>query len=60
WGGYSDFNQCVELTIYNISGNENTSSIYTELDREQPGEKYIAQRESMFLFMPSISYKLTI
>jgi len=60
WGIYDEFNHSIELTLYNISGNKNASYIYSELDRDFPNQKYKALKESNFLVMPSISYKLTI
>lgn len=60
WGLSEDFNHSFELTIYNLTANPNISNIYSELDRDFPNQKYRAMKVSNFLFMPSVSYKLTI
>ncbi|MFT5480849.1 MAG: hypothetical protein ACI9NN_001817, partial [Bacteroidia bacterium] len=55
---YSDFTQSVELTLYNISANQNVSEIYSQLDKSRPNQAYQAVKVSNFYFFPSASYRL--
>ncbi|MBO6516775.1 MAG: TonB-dependent receptor [Bacteroidia bacterium] len=57
---FSDGVQSLELMIYNLLGNRNISSIYSQRDDTSTNSRYIAYTSSSFVFLPFVTYRLRI
>ncbi len=57
---FSDGVQSLELMIYNMFGNRNINSIYSQRDSNSQNQRYIAYSTSSFVFLPFVTYRLRI
>lgn len=57
---FSDGVQSLEFMIYNLFGNRNISSIYSERDASSTNYRYRAFTSPSYMFLPFITYRLRI
>lgn len=57
---FTDGQQSLELSIYNLLSRENVGSIYSKRDTSTTTGKYTAYQQSSFTILPFVTYRLRI